>query len=143
MKRRLNKLAKPSAASLWHGFGQQIRVEVHGRETSELPTVKAIFDVADHPNVKVCWNSNAEDLHGQGLEFNFRLVQDRLGDTVHVRELNQGDYPYEQLFQLLHGVQYRGWILLEARTDPADKVAALIEQHMVFEHMVVERIIAK
>lgn len=116
-------------------YGQKIRVEVHGSGTSELPVMKAIFDVADHPNVYVCWNSNGEDLAGAGLEANFAMVQDRLGDTVHVRELDEGDYPYERLFQLFQQANYGGWILLEARTNPADKVAALTAQRERFEQM--------
>jgi sugar phosphate isomerase/epimerase len=122
-------------AEYGEGYGQQIRVEVHGRGTSELPVVKAIFDVADHPNATVCWNSNNVDLAGEGLEYNFNLVKDRLGETVHVRELNIGDYPYPKLMQLLAQMDYAGWILLEARTDPADKVAALIQQRKQFESM--------
>lgn len=117
-------------------YGQQIRVEVHGPGTSELPVIKAIFDVADHPNVAVCWNSNGEDLKGEGLEYNFNLVKSRFGKTVHVRELNIDDYPYQQLINLFHANNYDGWILLEARTDPADKIAALTEQRRVFEQMV-------
>ncbi len=116
-------------------YGQKIRVEVHGSGTSELPVIKAIFDVADHPNVYVCWNSNGEDLAGAGLEANFAMVQHRFGDTVHVRELNQGDYPYAKLLQLFKQIDYSGWILLEARTDPADKVAALKEQREVFQRL--------
>lgn len=116
-------------------YGQQIRVEVHGAGTSELPVMKAIFDVADHPNVAVCWNSNGEDLKGEGLEYNFNLVKSRFGKTVHVRELNMDDYPYQQLINLFHANNYDGWILLEARTEPADKVAALTEQRIVFEQM--------
>ncbi len=117
-------------------YGQQIRVEVHGPGTSELPVMKAIFDVADHPNVAVCWNSNNEDLNGEGLEHNFNLVKARFGKTTHVRELNMDDYPYDQLFKLFHANQYDGWILLEARTDPADKIAALTEQRLAFENLV-------
>ena len=116
-------------------YGQQIRVEVHGAETCELPVIKAIFDVATHPNVAVCWNSNAEDLKGEGLEHNFNLVKDRFGATVHVRELTLGDYPYDELFRLFKGIKYAGWILLEARAEPADKVAALIEQRLAFEKL--------
>ena len=52
------------------------------------------MDVATHPNVGVCWNCNGTDLKGQGLEYNFDLVKNRLGDTAHVRELNVADYPY-------------------------------------------------
>lgn len=117
-------------------YGQQIRVEVHGAGTSELPVIKAIFDVAGHPNVGVCWNSNAEDLKGEGLEHNFNLVKGRFGKTVHVRELTIDDYPYGQLFRLLHGMKYDGWVLLEARTNPADKVAALTEERLAFESLV-------
>jgi len=116
-------------------YGQQIRVEVHGSGTSELPVIKAIFDVATHPNVAVCWNSNAEDLKGDGLEHNFGLVSGRFGATAHVRELTGTDYPWQQLFHLFRRVKYAGWILLEARGNPSDKVAALIEQRKKFEEL--------
>lgn len=117
-------------------YGQEIRVEAHGRGTSELPVMKAIFDVADHKNVGVCWNSNDVDTKGEGLEHNFRLVQDRLATTTHVREMNLGEYPYAKLFKLLVAAKYQGWILLECRTNPADKVAAMKEQGEVFAELV-------
>ncbi len=123
----LNEVAEYGAQ-----YGQKIRVEVHGSGTSELPVIRDIFKVATHKNVYVCWNSNDEDLKGDGLEANFKMVQDRFGDTVHVRELNMGPYPYDKLMKLYNAIGYDGWILLEARTDPADKVKALIEQREVF-----------
>ena len=126
----LNQVAK-----FGQDHGQQIRLEVHGRGTSELPVIRDIFQVADHPNATVCWNSNDEDLDGEGLEHNFDLVKDRFGATVHVRELNEGEYPYAKLMRLFSKMRYEGWILLEARTDPSDKVAALIEQRKLFEEM--------
>ena len=127
----LNEVAEYGA-----GYGQQIRVEVHGRGTSELPVMKAIFDVADHENVTICWNSNGEDLQGEGLQHNFNLVKRRFGQTVHVRELNIGDYPYAKLMRMFVDMDYDGWILLEARTNPPDKVKAMIEQRVLFEQMV-------
>jgi sugar phosphate isomerase/epimerase len=127
----LNELAKFGV-----DYGQEIRVEVHGRETSRLVMMKRIFDVADHPDVGVCWNSNDEDLAGQGLEYNFNLVKDRFGATVHVRELNIGEYAYQQLIDLFVKMDYEGWILLEARTKPQDRVKALAEQRLLFEQMV-------
>ena len=120
-------------AAYAQGYGQQIRVEVHGGGTSELPVMRDIFAVADHPNVGVCWNSNDVDLAGDGLVANFRMVQHRFGDTAHVRELNDPTYPYAELMKLFSGIDYAGWILLEARTEPADKLAALIEQRQIFE----------
>lgn len=120
-------------------YGQQIRVEVHGEGTKELPVIKAIFDVADNPNATVCWNSNGVDLQGEGLVHNFNLVKDRFGDTVHVRELNSSNYPYRQLMQLFLGMNYNGWILLEARTPPSDKVKAMAEQGKIFKRMIREK----
>lgn len=117
-------------------FGQKIRLEVHGNGTQELPNIKTIMDNCSNRNATVCWNCNPEDLIGQGLEYNFNLVKDRFGDTVHVRELDDADYPYQKLMNLFKEINYKGWILLECRTDPKDKVAALIQQREIFTKMI-------
>lgn len=127
----LNELGKFGA-----DYGQEIRLEVHGPGTSELPNIKKIMDVADHPNVGVCWNCNDIDLSGKGLEHNFNLVKDRFGQTLHVRELNDSSYPYQHLMRLLVHMDYSGWVLLECRTDPEDKVTALLEQKKIFQDMI-------
>ena len=126
----LNELARFGA-----DYGQEIRVEVHGSETQQLPVIDQIFSVADHPNVGVCWNCNSEDLDGEGLEYNFDLVKDRLAESIHVREFNVGDYPYQQLFNLLTDSGYDGWVLMEARTEPANRIKALKEQRKLFDQM--------
>jgi len=128
--RSLNELGKFAAE-----YNQQVRLEVHG-SCSLLPTIKAIMDVATHPSVGVCWNCNGQDLEGEGLAYNFRLVRSRFGDTAHVRELDLGDYPYQELINLMVATDYTGWVLLEARTKPEDRVKALAEQREVFERMV-------
>jgi hydroxypyruvate isomerase len=53
-----------------------------------------------------------------------------------VRELNIGEYPYQELFNLFTGIGYDGWILLEARTEPKDRIAAMKEQLSVFNELV-------
>jgi len=116
-------------------LGQLERVEVHGHLTQEIPNMKAIFEQVTEPNVKMCWNCNPEDLLPPGLEANFNSVKKWFGDTVHVRELNIGDYPYQQLMDLFGGMRYKGWILLEARTEPADRISAMKEQLAVFKKM--------
>jgi hypothetical protein len=116
-------------------YGQKIRLEVHG-SCSPLPVIKGIMDVADHPNVGVCWNCNPQDLEGQGLEYNFNLVKDRFSDIAHVRELNIDGYPYQELMNLFVAMDYAGWILLEARTEPEDRVKALAGQRDVWEEMI-------
>ena len=118
-----------------NGYGQEIRVEVHGRETSRLPIMKRIFDDVNQPGVGVCWNCNDVDLEDKGLEHNFNLVKNDLSQTVHIRELGMGDYPYQQLFNLFAAMNYKGWILLEARTNPGDRIKALEDQRELFEEM--------
>ncbi len=119
------------------GFGQQIRLEVHGK-CQELPTIKAIMDVADNPNVAVCWNSNPTDLQGAGLEANFAMVNKRFGATSHVHLLDMKEYPFAKLFDLYVAMDYEGWWLLEEGKVPADPVAALAEQKKLFDKMLAE-----
>lgn len=117
-------------------YGLFVRVEAHGPRTQELPNMKAIFDQVTEPNVKICWNSNSVDLNPPGLEGNFNLVKQWIGDTVHVRELNLNDYSYQQLFKLLAGIDFNGWILLEASSMPTDKIAAMKEQLAIFNELI-------
>jgi len=127
----LNELATYAA-----DFGQQIRLEVHGEETQELPNIKIIMDHANNPNARICWNCNPQDLNGKGFTSNFNLVKDRLGDTIHVRELDRTDYPYTELLDLLVKMDYKGWVLLECHTNPTDKIKSMAEQRQVFDRMI-------
>ena len=126
----LNELGKYAA-----GLGQQVRLEVHG-QCAPLPIIAAIMAVADNPSVAVCWNSNRDDLKGDGLEKNFQLVEKRLGATTHVHELDSKKYPYTELFKLLKGIDYNGWVLLEASDKRDDYAAALAEQREIFDKLV-------
>ncbi len=117
-------------------YGQLVRVEVHGELTQEIPNMYAIFEQVTEKNVKMCWNCNDQDLLPPGLESNFNSVKKWFGDTVHVREFNVGEYPYQQLINLFTGIKYDGWILLEARTEPADKIDAMKEQLSLFNSMI-------
>ncbi|HEX9958033.1 MAG TPA: TIM barrel protein [Fibrella sp.] len=127
----LNELATYGAT-----LGQQIRLEVHGEETQELPMTKRIMDIATHPNAVICWNCNPQDLNGNGFQSNFDLVKDRFGDTCHVRELDRTDYPYQALLSNLAKMNYKGWVLLECHTNPADKVTSMKAQRAVFDRMI-------
>ncbi|MDP3467308.1 MAG: TIM barrel protein [Daejeonella sp.] len=117
-------------------YGLIVRVEAHGLITQELPNMKAIFDQVIQPNVKICWNSNPVDLNPPGIEGNFNMVKQWIGDTVHVRELNANDYPYQKLFNLFAGINYKGWILLEASSTPTDRLSAMKEQLTAFKDLV-------
>ena len=120
-----------------NGFGQQIRLEVHGK-CAQLPTIKAIMDVADNPNVAVCWNSNPQDLEAPGLEHNFNLVKDRLGQTTHIHRFDAKNYPWAQLLDLYVKADYSGWMMLEEGEVPQDPAAELIVQRKLFDEMLSE-----
>lgn len=128
--RALNQVGKYGA-----DWGQQIRLEVHGK-CAHLPTIRKILDVADHPNVAICWNCNKQDLEGAGLDANFTLVKDRLGDTTHIHDLIHDPYPHKRFFELMAGANYTGWLMLEEGKQPKqDTVAALAEQRKLFDKM--------
>lgn len=116
-------------------FGLLVRVEIHGIITQEIPNIKAIFEQVTEQNVRMCWNCNDKDLLPPGFEANFNSVKKWLGDTVHVHELNLPNYPYQQLFNQFTKMNYTGWILLEASSNPADKIAAMKEQLTLFNQM--------
>jgi hypothetical protein len=131
----LNELGEYAA-----GFGQQVRLEVHG-QCAELPTIKAIMDVATDDNVVVCWNSNKQDLLGAGspaenLAKNFELVRKRFGATCHIHELASPDYPFQDFINLLVKSKWEGWCLMENASKPEDRVAAMAEERKLFDAMV-------
>jgi len=94
------------------GYGQVIRLEVHGAGTSLLPNIKTIIDVADRKNVGVCWNSNQTDLDGQGFDYNFDLVKNRIF-SVHMRDLFLEEYPFRKLLTGLNATGFSGFCLAE------------------------------
>ena len=96
-------------------YGIEIRLEVHGPKeyTSHVPNVKKIMDVATHPNVKVCWNSNMQDRLPDGtIGKHFDLVKDRIG-LCHITDLANAEYPWRELFAGLQSIDYRGFCLAE------------------------------
>jgi sugar phosphate isomerase/epimerase len=99
------------------GQGQKIYVEVHGSGTSLVPNMKSIMDTANHPNVGVCWNSNATDLAGEGFDHNFNLVKNKIF-TVHMRDLYLEDYPFRKLLTALNENNYTGFCFAEIPSSP-------------------------
>ena len=97
--------------------GQVIRLEVHGTGTSLLPHLRRIMEVADHPRVGVCWNSNQTDLDGQGFDHNFNLVKDKIL-SVHLRDLYLEEYPFRKLLSRLNEIGFSGYCLAEIPSSP-------------------------
>lgn len=93
--------------------GVLIQLEVHGVETSRLPRIRKMLDYGgNHPGVRVCWNSNPTDLLDGGLEANFQLVKDQIGQ-VHLRDLFLEEYPFRRLITLLSEMNFQGYCFAE------------------------------
>lgn len=100
------------------GFGIGIWLEVHGRGTQEPPNIAAIMRHCNHPNVGVCWNSNATDVKDGSVKEYFHLLRPWIRN-VHINEL-YSPYPWRELFTLLKQSGYEGYTLAEiaASSDP-------------------------
>ena len=125
--------ALDEVAEYGSGYGVEIRLEIHGRGTCEIPNIRKIMDVSKHPGSKLCWNCNAEDLAGAGLAANFTSVQERLG-TVHIHDLIS-DYPWRELFGLLKKANFQGWTLLEEGSATADPLRVMQYYRLVWEQL--------
>jgi len=129
----LNTVAKYGA-----DHGVQIRLEVHGRGTSEPAHIRTIMEVADHPNNVVCWNCNPGDLKGPGFAENYQMGQHRMG-TVHIHDLTKDNYPWDELFEQLKSCTapgFTGWTLLEDGSVPKDIVGAMHANRKAWEGLV-------
>jgi len=101
--------------------GVQIRLEMHA-SVGDAVDMRRGIDVADHPNVWLCWNSNARfDVDASGsVKQDFDLVKDKIG-LVHLHDLTDEQYPWAELLSLLKGNGYQGYCLAEcapASSDP-------------------------
>jgi sugar phosphate isomerase/epimerase len=94
------------------GLGVEIRVEVHGAVTCELPNFEKMIRYADHPNVFTCWNSNPSDVVNGSIDDSFRRVGPTIRE-VHLRDLFDESYPWRDLFARLKQAGFEGFTLAE------------------------------
>ncbi len=91
-----------------YDHGVKIKVCVHGQKTARVPIIKKIIDYSESPHVYVNWNCNLSDTEGEGLEYNFNLLKDRI-ISLHTHGLWAENYPYRRLFELLSESGFTGY----------------------------------
>jgi sugar phosphate isomerase/epimerase len=96
--------------------GVEIRLEMHGA-IAEARLIRRIMEVADHPSVGVCWNSNPVDVKDGTVRADFDLVRPWIR-LVHISELWSAGYPYRELFTLLRETGYSGYCCAEIPASP-------------------------
>jgi len=89
-------------------YGVEIRVCVHGTGTNSVPVIKKIIDYSQSKYVYVNWNCDPSDPQGEGLEYNFNSVKDRI-KGVHIHDLHDPAYPYRHFFRLLSDSGFSGY----------------------------------
>ncbi len=92
--------------------GIEVRMEVHGAETSRVEYAQKIMEYANHPMVTINWNSNQSDLQGGTLEENFARLSSKIRH-VHMRDLYLEEYPWRKLVGLLAGIKFSGYCCAE------------------------------
>ena len=78
------------------------------------------MQVANHPQVGICWNSNPQDVESGSVCSNFQLLKPWLWN-VHINELWKADYPWKELFRLFKEAGYQRYTLAEI-PETADPV---------------------
>ncbi|MBI4557880.1 MAG: sugar phosphate isomerase/epimerase [Candidatus Hydrogenedentes bacterium] len=100
------------------GIGVQVRLEVHGRDSSNPKNIRKMMDYANHDNVYVCWNSNSTDMDSnKSIQASFDLLKDKIG-WVHITDIGVHQYPWQQLFENLKAINYPNYCLAEIAYNP-------------------------
>jgi hypothetical protein len=76
-----------------------------------------MMELANHPQVGICWNSNPTDVENGSVKESFALLKPWLR-SVHINELWKPDYPWRELFGLLKEAQYNRYCLMEIADNP-------------------------
>ena len=122
-------LAECGAFAADHGV--KIQLEVHGPETARLPRIRKILDYGEnHPAVRVCWNSNQDDLLDGGFDAAFALVRHQIGQ-IHMRDLFLAEYPWRRLITSLVAMKFDGYCFAEI-PESADPIRTLKYFRAVF-----------
>jgi len=136
--------------------GVEIWAEVHGKGTQLPKNMHRIMELANHPAVGVCWNSNDQDVMDGSVKAAFDLLGPRMRN-VHINEIWrtlspwktpsglfrqaptpgfpdwQMPYPWRELFSLLRAAGYNRYTLAEI-PESADPIRLMRYYRALWEY---------
>lgn len=101
--------------------GVVLFVECHGAGTARPDRMARIMQYCDHPSVGLGWNCNDGETQDGSLRAYFDLCKPWIRH-VHIQDLSEKRYPWQELFDLLKAMRYDGFTMIEttARGDPIE-----------------------
>lgn len=100
------------------GIGVEVRMEVHGKDSSNPTLCRLMMDAADHPNALICWNSNKTDMdENSSIDWSWDLLKHKIGQ-VHITDIGVYQYPWQDLFNKLKSIDFQGYCLAEIAYNP-------------------------
>lgn len=114
--RTLGEFAEP--------LGVDVLLEMHG-QFNYWGFARAAVEAASHANVALVYNCDQRDVVGGSVAATYSRVRDWIRH-VHTHELTRG-YPYPELFELLEGDGYEGYLSSElgAETPAPEQFLAM------------------
>jgi len=114
--------------------GVEIWLEVHGKETSEPSRIRTIMQHCGHPSVGVTWNCNHQDVKNGSIKESYDLLAPWVR-VLHIHDLWDPAYPYQELFDNLLERGFNGYALAEIPASP-DPIRLMRFYKALFEAMV-------
>jgi sugar phosphate isomerase/epimerase len=102
-------------AAYAEGTGVDVMLHMHGDFNSPeycLPLVQRV----NNPNLALDYNSDARDVINGSIAATFYQVKDYVRH-VHVHGIEEGKYPYRELFRILKEINYAGYITIARGYD--------------------------
>ena len=121
-------------------LGQEVAFEAHGGVLGgPMGTIHAIMERVTQRSVGIRLNSEPANFKGpDGVEKEFQWLPKYLAHTMHLHDLKDPAYPYQQVITKMSKIGWNGWAFSEIGDKYPDRVQELINQREAWDAMVAQ-----